>query len=260
MKTFGIVSMAAESGFDVGLYGTAGEALTPEEGLPGLPRLDVRMPLPDASAHRAAIRSLDAVVGHVVVRPRKPGAVGGWTLAIRISAVLGDLCRLEVELEDLARETGATFVVGGVGLSSGTERGERRWYDSAFLLGGDGSLLDRYDKSHLVPFGEYLPLGRILGKIGLSALTAQQGFGYTPGEGAAVLNLGPVGNALPLICYELIFPQDLRSQYSGELRSNAILRISEYHVTDGADHGFQPTGREFHGGLSSIAGHPVFHF
>ncbi|MCR8722819.1 apolipoprotein N-acyltransferase [Frigidibacter sp. ROC022] len=68
-----------------------------------------------------------------------------------------------------------------------------------------------YDKHHLVPFGEYVPLDFVLGWVGLSAMTAQEGFGYTPGPGARVLDLGKLGRMLPLICYEAIFPQDILS-------------------------------------------------
>ncbi len=88
---------------------------------------------------------------------------------------------------------------------------EAKAYNSLIVLGENGQLADLYDKHHLVPFGEYLPLGRVLNIFGLSAFTAQQGFGYTAGPGARTLDLGPLGRALPLICYEAIFPQDLHA-------------------------------------------------
>ncbi len=64
--------------------------------------------------------------------------------------------------------------------------------------------VDSYDKHHLVPFGEYVPLQGVLSKTGLSALT---GTGWTAGEGPRVISHGDTPPFLPLICYEAIFPQ-----------------------------------------------------
>jgi apolipoprotein N-acyltransferase len=86
-----------------------------------------------------------------------------------------------------------------------------RAFNSLVVLDGAGQVTDLYDKHHLVPFGEYLPFGSLLNGLGLSAFTAQGGFGYSAGPGARVLDLGGLGKALPLICYEAIFPQDVRA-------------------------------------------------
>ncbi|MFN0024222.1 MAG: apolipoprotein N-acyltransferase [Parvularculaceae bacterium] len=62
----------------------------------------------------------------------------------------------------------------------------------------------RYDKHHLVPFGEYLPLNGVLRAIGLSQLAPFEE-GFTPGAGPAVIaGFGPPFAAL--VCYEVIFP------------------------------------------------------
>ena len=65
-----------------------------------------------------------------------------------------------------------------------------------------------YDKHHLVPFGEYLPLYELLRAIGLAQLTPYGDAGFTPGDGPTVLNAGGPSFA-PLICYEVIFPGEL---------------------------------------------------
>lgn len=78
------------------------------------------------------------------------------------------------------------------------------WYNRLVLLGNAGNILDSYDKHHLVPFGEYVPLKGILERLGLSALT---GTGWTAGQGPRVISQGDTPPFLPLICYEAIFPQ-----------------------------------------------------
>jgi apolipoprotein N-acyltransferase len=62
-----------------------------------------------------------------------------------------------------------------------------------------------------VPFGEYVPFGDWLGQVGIHGLAASQGQGYSSGPGAQVIELGDLGRALPLICYEGVFPQDVRA-------------------------------------------------
>jgi apolipoprotein N-acyltransferase len=85
-----------------------------------------------------------------------------------------------------------------------------RYYNSLVVLDPDRQVTARYDKHHLVPFGEYIPAGDVMFRLfGLTAFAAQQGNGYSPGKGPAILDLGPFGQILPLICYEAVFPQDL---------------------------------------------------
>ena len=90
--------------------------------------------------------------------------------------------------------------------------GKRGW-NSLAVIAPDGRMIASYDKHHLVPFGEYIPFGDLAYDwFGLTAFAAQIGRSYSAGAGAAVLDLGPrLGKVLPLICYEAVFPQDLRA-------------------------------------------------
>ena len=65
-------------------------------------------------------------------------------------------------------------------------------------------LLGRYDKSHLVPYGEYLPMRPLLSAIGLSRL-APGDFDFWPGPGARSIDLGRFGKVGLQVCYEIIF-------------------------------------------------------
>ncbi len=88
---------------------------------------------------------------------------------------------------------------------------EGRFFNSLALIDTQAEVLELYDKHHLVPFGEYVPLvERLLGP-GYAGFAARQLQGYSPGPGPRVLDLGPLGLALPLICYEAIFPRHLRT-------------------------------------------------
>lgn len=94
----------------------------------------------------------------------------------------------------------------------GVQRGDgMRYYNSLALIGPSGKVQATYDKHHLVPFGEYIPLGDWLDRFGISAFASQAGNGYSAGPGARVLDLGAAGTALPLICYEAAFPRDVRA-------------------------------------------------
>ncbi len=94
----------------------------------------------------------------------------------------------------------------------GIQRAEElRYFNSLVQVNADGIAQPVYDKHHLVPFGEYIPLGDAMARIGIRAFAAQYGQGYSAGPGPVVLDLGALGKVLPLICYEAVFPRDIRN-------------------------------------------------
>jgi apolipoprotein N-acyltransferase len=76
--------------------------------------------------------------------------------------------------------------------------------NSVFALDKSGRILARYDKSHLVPYGEYLPMRPILEPIGLSRL-APGDIDFDPGPGPRTIDLPVVGKVGFQLCYEIIF-------------------------------------------------------
>tara|TARA_Y100001970_G_scaffold292739_1_gene435540 strand:- start:492 stop:1928 length:1437 start_codon:yes stop_codon:yes gene_type:complete len=70
-----------------------------------------------------------------------------------------------------------------------------------------GSIGGRYDKVHLVPFGEYIPLRSVVEKFADLSLISREAL---PGSGAGIVNssLGPIGN---VISFEVYFPERVRS-------------------------------------------------
>jgi apolipoprotein N-acyltransferase len=83
-----------------------------------------------------------------------------------------------------------------------------RAYNSIYVIDHDGSVLSVYDKLHLVPFGEFLPFQDWMEKVGFVQLTKVQG-GFIAGVRRRTLDIPHAPRALPLICYEAIFPGDV---------------------------------------------------
>ena len=99
---------------------------------------------------------------------------------------------------------GEYLLTGGIALFSK----DGRWIDGAansiFVLGPAGRVLGRYDKAHLVPFGEYLPARPLLSSIGLSRL-APGDIDFNPGPGPRTIALPGWGKVGFQLCYEIIF-------------------------------------------------------
>jgi apolipoprotein N-acyltransferase len=86
-----------------------------------------------------------------------------------------------------------------------------RAYNSIYVIDHDGSVLQVYDKLHLVPFGEYLPFQDWMEQLGFVQLTRVQG-GFIAGTRRRTMEIPDAPRALPLICYEAIFPGDIAAR------------------------------------------------
>lgn len=104
----------------------------------------------------------------------------------------------------LSLEPGELLLTGGIGLKSNDGMTISGATNSVFVLEPAGRPLARYDKAHLVPYGEYLPMRPLLSAIGLSRLApGDVDFAFGPGPRTVVLpGWGKVGFQL---CYEIIF-------------------------------------------------------
>ena len=80
-----------------------------------------------------------------------------------------------------------------------------RFYNSLVAVDGLGRLVAGYDKAHLVPFGEFMPLRKFNPLPALAASTAD----FTPGPGPRSLRVLGLPLFSPLICYEAIFPGEV---------------------------------------------------
>jgi len=131
------------------------------------------------------------------------------------------------EIRNTARLCQVPLLIGSIGQENG------HYYNSAFLLGADGQMLGHYDKIHLVPFGEYLPLRPILGWINKFVPLDD----FTSGKTYKIFSIAPVPkNFGVLICFE---------DTLGYLRRNLAYAGADFFVNMTNDAWFRDTKAPF---------------
>lgn len=117
-------------------------------------------------------------------------------------------------------QAGQILIVGAVREEEDAQR--LNYYNSITVINDQGIIISSFDKVHLVPFGEYLPLAGLLRALGLQEIVEMPG-GFTAGTARQSLTIGEKLAVLPLICYEAIFPDELG--YQGK-QASAIVNVT----------------------------------
>jgi apolipoprotein N-acyltransferase len=129
--------------------------------------------------------------------------------------------RFQQALVSIAHTTHAPLVVGAIG-SDLSER-DQVWsdYNSALVVGADGGRVGRYDKIHLVPFGEYIPFKNLL--VFAHKLTGRVSE-FTRGDSRKVFRLNGHRYGV-FICYEAAFADEVR-QFA-RLGAEVLVNVSD---------------------------------
>jgi apolipoprotein N-acyltransferase len=101
--------------------------------------------------------------------------------------------------------TSDLLLTGGLAIESRDGVHVDRAFNSVYAIAPGGKIIGRYDKAHLVPYGEYLPVRPLLSYIGLSRL-APGDLDFTPGPGPRTIDIGGEWGKVGFdLCYEIIF-------------------------------------------------------
>ncbi|RYE07146.1 MAG: apolipoprotein N-acyltransferase, partial [Hyphomicrobiales bacterium] len=107
---------------------------------------------------------------------------------------------------------------------------ENPGYNSILVIDTNGEVVASYDKSHLVPFGEYLPFASFWKLFGITQFVPGTN-GWAPGDGRRLLSPPGLPAFIALICYEAIFSGDLGANPAD---AQYILNISNDEWFDGS--------------------------
>lgn len=136
-----------------------------------------------------ALQALQANAPRLIVWPEVPAPF-----------YLAEDAAFRLRMENIAQKAGAYFLLGYIGMTGDSPS------NSAAVLSPRGEAVTRYDKIHLVPFGEYVPFKKLL--FFAESLTRQVG-DFTPGAEYTVSSLDN-HRISAAICYESIFPDLVR--------------------------------------------------
>jgi apolipoprotein N-acyltransferase len=112
--------------------------------------------------------------------------------------------RIKEEVERYADYKDVHLLLGAIRAGQTPGQGH---FNSAYLINSDGEIVDWYDKMHLAPFGEYVPLRRVLPFIGRIMPVLSD---LSPGKRRTVFNVRGVKFGT-LICFETVFPDLVRA-------------------------------------------------
>ncbi len=128
--------------------------------------------------------------------------------------------RFQNAMAAIAQSAKAPLIVGGLAADLSPQN-EESDYNAAMVFGADGNHIGRYEKIHLVPFGEYVPFAQYL--TFAHKLTGRVSK-FTPGEDRKVFRLNGHHYGV-FICYEAVFADEVR--HFAQLGAEVLVNISD---------------------------------
>ncbi|MBO9406550.1 apolipoprotein N-acyltransferase [Shimia sp. R9_1] len=219
----GLAAVATRGRLPLAALGVSGAValawpMAPAEPVAPTEQPVVRLVQPNAPQHQKWDPEYTGLFFERLVRATAAGGQRPELIVWPETAVPVLLNYAEETLQIISRSAAGVPVVLGINRFEGT-----RIHNAAILLDSIGEVAATYDKHHLVPFGEYIPLGNLMARIGITGFASRSGDGFSPGPGPALMDLGTLGKALMLICYEAVFPQDV---FNAPERPSFILHLT----------------------------------
>jgi len=119
--------------------------------------------------------------------------------------------RFKAALMSIAHTVQAPLVVGNIGWTLDASTHEWNYYNSGLIVDADGNRVGRYDKIHLVPFGEYIPFQNLLtfarkltGRVSTFTRGTERNSFLLPTQSGSTHRYGV------FICYEAVFADEVR--------------------------------------------------
>jgi apolipoprotein N-acyltransferase len=170
----------------------------------------------------------------------------GFILLPQQDARYPGLADAEREFRDpllrLSRESGVPILVGALGITDRPGRSMPSIHNSVFAITPEQGIADRYDKTVLVPFGEYVPARALFGQLKAVASGLADVGDLTPGTAPRRIRglerFGAERAAAVLICYEVVYPSVVRKAVRDGARLLVNLTNDAWYGRSSAPHQF----------------------
>lgn len=172
--------------------------------------------------------AMPTVLARYLALSSRPSPSGGFTHLIwpesPFPVILARDAEALLRIGDFLAPQG-TLITGAARAEISQDGRSATYFNSIQVVRPGGAVVDSYDKTHLVPFGEYLPFRWLFDALGLRQFVHIPG-GFEAGTSRAVIRAPGFPPAVPLICYEAIFPGEVTSVAARSLGAAVLVNVT----------------------------------
>lgn len=213
----------------LGIYGASRLSLTPVSVVPGV-KLRLLQPNVALDANFRQDKRMEIIKKYLALSDRAKSSngtgIGDVTHLIWPESSLPTVLSRDAEaLSTIGAflPSNTTLIVGATRFEDAAKLGGKpSYFNSLQVVTHGGTITDSYDKVHLVPFGEYLPLEGLLRALGLTQFVQIPG-GFSAGKWRGLLKVPGLPPVSPTICYEAIFPEEV---VPSDARAGVIINVT----------------------------------